>query len=178
MITGNTGLAQLPMKERAKNVYAEIVKRNGIRRHFIDSKVVDYMLKKGMVKISKRGTSRASHSIVVPVNKPKLPEIEDTGGPYAKRKAAMEELKKQREDKKAKAEEKLQKKIEEANEFYYFMKGQYHYSEKYPVSIERHATHIYGILNGKPFFAKPPANKKKKPKLTKSDLTWLRLKAK
>ena len=178
MITGNTGPAQLPMKERAKNVFAEVVKRNGIRRHFIDSKVVDYMLKKGMVKISKSGTSRASHSIVVPVNMPELPELEDTGGPYAKRKAFKEDLKAKRKEAKEKAEKKLEEKIKEAKEFYAFMKGEYHYFESYPVSIERHALYIYGVLNGKVFYAKQPANKKKKPKIKQSDLTWIRLQAK
>ena len=177
MITGNEGTAQLPMNKRADNVLAQIVKRNGIRRHFIDSKVVDYLLKKGKVKITKSGYGRSTHTIVSPVEIPKE-EVVDTGGPYAKRKAEKEAFKKRRLELKLTAEEKLKYKIDQASEFYHCMKGKYYYSQSYPVSIEKHAEHIIGVLNDKPFYAKKPSNKKKKLKLTKAELTWLRIKAK
>lgn len=179
MITGNKGTAQLPMKERAENVMKELVRYNGsLRRDSIDKKVVDYLLKKGLVKIGRSDRGRSSRTTVQIVNMPNLKKEEERV-PYKKRKEAMAELKEKRKEPKLKAKEKLQKKIEEASEFYYFMKGQYYFSEKYPVSVEKHATHIYGVTkNDKVFYAKPPANKKKKPKLTKSELTWLRIKSK
>lgn len=187
MLTGNTGANQLPMKQRAKNVLAELIKRNFTRREYIDAKVVKYLLKKGLVKIVRHGSLRTSHNMVVPVEipeevKPRIPE------PYAKRKTAKEE-----------ALEKKKEQADDATEFYFefitevqiqksrkiveiIKPGIYCFNghiNSFGAVYKYKATRIWGVTEqGKIFYVKQRAtNPKKNAKVSKEEFTWVKLRA-
>ena len=92
--------AQKPMAVRMQEMLARLQQYGGTRVDALDKKVLKRLIKAGSAKIT-NGNGRApivngrkwvmaNHSMAVPTTMPPLPELTTTGGPYAKRRAAME----------------------------------------------------------------------------------------
>lgn len=84
---------QKPMAKRMQEMLDLLWKYGSIYVHRLDKKVLKRLIKKGDVKIvnGEYESGRKTVSSAKPTSPLAIPDKRETGGPYAKRRAAMEE---------------------------------------------------------------------------------------
>lgn len=183
LITGNVGSAQLPLAQRAENVLAELKKRNGMRRQHIDPKIVEYLLEKGKVTLHRTIRSQnGSYTSVVPV------------GMIVTKKELVSAPEEEPETLSKKVMRKLSTReffVEIIADFVHkdtwkgdvsIKEGLYQYECSWsdiPEYIKKNARCIWGVHDGKVYYAKSRAtNPKKNEKVNLEEFTWVKLTAK